>query len=83
MGANQCSAELKHILEGPHGCDTTKSGNSVAKLLTMINGNCCQFDLLYDEHMAIAAAIKNLSYSSRRQSNRMLTSTKTSQRCSK
>jgi hypothetical protein len=44
------------------GYDTAKSGNDVAKLLMMIRGYCCQFDLLSDEYMAIVAAIKNLFY---------------------
>ncbi len=34
----------------------------MAKLLMMIFGYCCQFDLLNDEYMAITAAIKNLLY---------------------
>jgi hypothetical protein len=34
----------------------------VAKLLTMIHGYCCQFDLLSNEYLAIVAAIKNLFY---------------------
>ncbi len=36
------------------------------KLLTMIRGYCCQFDLLSDEYMAIMAAIKNLFYFSQK-----------------
>ncbi len=59
---NQCSAELKNKLEGTQGYNTAKSGNGVAKLLTMIRGYCCQFNLLSDEYMAIVAAIKNLFY---------------------
>jgi hypothetical protein len=34
----------------------------MAKLLVMIRGYCCQFDLLSDEYMAIVEAIKNLFY---------------------
>jgi hypothetical protein len=34
----------------------------VAKLLVMIRGYCCQFDLLSNEYMAIVAAINNLFY---------------------
>jgi hypothetical protein len=59
---DQCSGELKNKLKGMQDYDTSKSGNDVAKLLTMIRGYCCQFDLLSDEHMAIVAAIKNLFY---------------------
>jgi hypothetical protein len=44
------------------GYDTAKSGNNVAKLLTMICGYCCQFNLLSNKYMAIVAAIKNLFY---------------------
>jgi hypothetical protein len=59
---DQCSAELKNKLKGMQGYNTAKSGNNVAKLLTMICGYCCQFDLLSDEYMAIVAAIKNIIY---------------------
>jgi hypothetical protein len=59
---NQCSAELKNKLKGTQGYNTAKSGNNVAKLMTMICGYCCQFDLLSDKYMAIVAAIKNLFY---------------------
>ncbi len=59
---NQCSAELKNKLKGTQGYDTAKSGNNMAKLLTMICGYCCQFNLLSDEYMVIVAAIKNLFY---------------------
>ena len=52
--------ELKNKLEGTEGYDVAKNTNNVAKLLTMIRGYCCQFDLLSDEYMAIVAAIKNL-----------------------
>ncbi len=34
--------------------------NNVAKLLIMIRGFCCQFDLLSNKYMAIVAATKNL-----------------------
>jgi hypothetical protein len=59
---NQCLEELKNKLRGMQDYDTAKSGNNVAKLLTMIRGYCCQFNLLSDEYMAIVAAIKNLFY---------------------
>jgi hypothetical protein len=59
---NQCSAELKNKLKGTQGYDTAKSGKDVAKLLTMIHGYCCQFDLLSNKYMAIVAAIKILFY---------------------
>jgi hypothetical protein len=59
---DQCSGELKNKLEGTQYYDTAKSGNDVAKLLTMICGYCCQFDLLSNEYMAIVAAMKNLFY---------------------
>jgi hypothetical protein len=57
-----CSAELKNKLKGTQGYDTPKSRNDVAKLLTMIRGYCCQFDLLSNKYMAIVAAIKNIFY---------------------
>jgi hypothetical protein len=59
---DKCSAELKNKLKGTQGYDTAKSGNSVAKLLRMICGYCCQFDLLSNKYMAILATIKNLFY---------------------
>jgi hypothetical protein len=59
---NQCSTELKNKLKGTQGYDTAKSGNDVAKLLTMIRGYCCQFSLLSNKYMAVVAAIKNLFY---------------------
>jgi len=59
---NQCSPELKNKLEGTEGYDEAKNTNDVAKLLTMIRGYCCQFDLLSDEYMVIVVAIKNLFY---------------------
>ncbi len=59
---NQCSAEVKNKLEGMQGYDTAKNGNGVVKLLMMIRGYCCQFDLLSNKYMAIVAAIKNLFY---------------------
>jgi hypothetical protein len=59
---DQCSPELKNKLEGTEGYDGTKNANDMAKLLTMIRGYCCQFDLLSNEYMAIVAAIKNLFY---------------------
>jgi hypothetical protein len=57
---DQCSAETKNKLERTQGYNTAKSGNNVAKLLTMICGYCCQFDLLSNKYMAIVAAVKNL-----------------------
>ncbi len=54
--------ELKNKLEGTQDYGTAKSGNDMAKLLTMIHGYCCQFDLLSDKYMAIVAAIKKLFY---------------------
>ena len=59
---NQCSTELKNKLKRTQGYNTAKSGNNMAKLLTMICGYCCQFDLLRDKFMAIVAAKKNLYY---------------------
>ena len=47
---DQCSGELNNKLEGTQDYDKAKSGNDVAKLLTMIRGYCCQFDLLSDEY---------------------------------
>ncbi len=58
----QCLPELKNKLEGTEGYDDAKHTNDVAKLLIMIRGYCCQFDLLSNEYMAIVAAIKNLFY---------------------
>jgi hypothetical protein len=59
---NQCSGELKNKLQGMQDYDKAKSGNDMAKLLTMICGYCCQLDLLSNEYMAIVAAMKNLFY---------------------
>jgi hypothetical protein len=59
---DQCSEELKNKLKGTQDYDTAKSGNDVAKLLTMICGYCCQFDLLSNKYMVIVAAMKNLFY---------------------
>ena len=57
---DQCSPELKNKLEGTKGYDDAKRTNNVAKLLIMIRGYCCQFDLLSeDKYMAIVVAIKN------------------------
>ncbi len=58
---NQCSAELKNKLKGMQGYNTAKSGNDVAKLLMMIHGYCCQFNLQSNKYMAIVVAIKKLS----------------------
>ena len=78
---NQCSPELKNKLEGTEGYDEAKNTNDVAKLLTMICGYCCQFDLLSDKYMAIVAAIKNLFYYFQKQNNLMPITTKTSWQC--
>ncbi len=59
---DQCLPELKNKLEGTEGYDNAKRTNDMAKLLIMIRGYCCQFDLLSNEYMAIVAAIKNLFY---------------------
>jgi len=59
---DQRSPELKNKLKGTEGYNGAKSTNNVAKLLTMIRGYCCRFDLLSDEYMAIVVAIKNLFY---------------------
>jgi hypothetical protein len=53
---DQCSTELKNKLKRMQGYDTAKSGNNMAKLLTMICGYCCQFDLLRDKFMEFMAA---------------------------
>ena len=59
----QCLLELKINLEGrTQGYDIAKNTNNVAKLLKMIRGYCCQFDLLSNECMVIVASIKNLFY---------------------
>jgi hypothetical protein len=57
---DQCLPELKNKLEATDGFSGAKSTNNVAKLLTMIQGYCCQFDILNDKYMAIVAAIRNL-----------------------
>jgi hypothetical protein len=59
---DQCSPELKNKLNATDGYSGAKSTNDVAKLLTMIQGYCCQFDILNNKYMAIVAAIKNLFY---------------------
>jgi hypothetical protein len=56
------SAELMNKLKGTEVYDAAKSANGVAKLLTMICGYCCQFNLLSNAYKAIVAAIKNLFY---------------------
>jgi hypothetical protein len=48
---DQCLPELKYKLEGMEGYDDAKRTNNVAKLLVMIRGYCCQFDLLSNECM--------------------------------
>jgi hypothetical protein len=60
QAGRRCSPELKNKLEGTEGYDDTKRMNNVAKLLIMIRGFCCQFDLLSNKYMAIVAATKNL-----------------------
>ncbi len=45
---DQCSPELKNKLEATDGYSGAKSTNDVVKLLTMIRGYCCQFDILND-----------------------------------
>ncbi len=59
---NQCWPKLKNKLKAFDGYNGAKSTNDVAKLLTMIQGYCCRFDILNDEYMAIVAALKNLFY---------------------
>jgi hypothetical protein len=59
---NQSLPKLKNKLKASDGYSGAKSTNNVAKLLTMIQGYCCQFDILNDEYMAIVTAIKNLLY---------------------
>ncbi len=59
---DQCLPELKNKLEGTEGYNDAKHMNNVGKLLIMIRGYCCQFDLLSNKYMAIVAAIKNLFY---------------------
>jgi hypothetical protein len=54
---DQCSPELKNKLEGTEGYNNAKRTDDMAKLLIMIKGYCCQFDLLSNEYMAIVAAI--------------------------
>jgi hypothetical protein len=59
---DQCLPELKNKLEGTEGYNDAKRTNDVAKLLIIIRGYCCQFDLLSNEYMTIVAAIMNLFY---------------------
>jgi hypothetical protein len=59
---DQCSPELKNKLEGTECYNGAKSTNNAAKLLTMIRGYCCQFDILSNEYMVIVVAIKNQFY---------------------
>jgi hypothetical protein len=60
---NQCSPKLKNKLKGTDGYNGAKSTNNVAKLLAMIQGDGCQFDILNNKYMTIVAAIKNLFFS--------------------
>jgi hypothetical protein len=59
---NQCLPELKNKLEGLDGYVDMKRTNDGPKLLTIIRGYCCQFDLPSNGYIAIMAAIKNLFY---------------------
>ena len=59
---DQCSPELKDKLGGTKGYDRAKASNNVIRLLTMISGYCCQFDILNYEYMSIAKPWKNLLY---------------------
>jgi hypothetical protein len=61
---SQCAPELKNKLEGMVDYNACKNTNDVVSLLSMIRGNCCQFDTLNDEYMCmwIVGAIKNLLY---------------------
>jgi hypothetical protein len=59
---DQCSPKLKNKLDATDGYSGAKSANNVAKLLTMIQGYCCQCDLLNNKYMAIVVAIKNFFY---------------------
>ncbi len=52
---DQCSPELKNKLKATDGYSGAKSTNDVAKLLTLIQGYCCQFDISNDKYMAIVA----------------------------
>jgi hypothetical protein len=80
---DQCSAELKNKPKGTQGYDTAKRENNMAKLLTMICGYCCRFDLLSDEYMEIVAAIKNLFYFFQKTEQSNADITRTSWQCSK
>jgi hypothetical protein len=59
---NQCLPKLENKLNATDGYSGAKSTNNVAKLLTMIQGYSCQFDILNNKYMATVAAIKNLFY---------------------
>jgi hypothetical protein len=59
---NQCSPELKNKLAGTSGYDKAKAGNNVIKLLTIIRGYCCQFDILNNEYMSILTSLKKCFY---------------------
>ena len=59
---DQCSPELKDKLGGTKGYDRAKASNNVIRLLTMISGYCCQFDILNYEYMSIVKPWKNLFY---------------------
>jgi hypothetical protein len=74
---NRCSPEQQNKLEGTQGYNGAKSTNKLVKLLMMIHGYCCQFNLLSNDYMTILAAIKYLFFF-RRQSNQIRTTMKTS-----
>jgi hypothetical protein len=63
---NQCLPEFRNKLEGTDGYNGAKRTNNVAKLITMIQGYCCQFDILNNVYIAIVPAIKNLFFFSKR-----------------
>jgi hypothetical protein len=56
---NQCMPKLKNKLKGNDGYNGAKSTNNVAKLLTIIQGYCCQFNILNNKYIGIVTAIKN------------------------
>jgi hypothetical protein len=59
---DQYSHKLKNKLESTEKYNRAKNTNYVTKLQTMIQGYCCQINLLSNKYKAIAAAIKNLFY---------------------
>ncbi len=58
----QCAPELKNKPKGTVNYNACKNTIDVVSLLSMIQGNCCQFDTLNAEYMLIVGAIKNLLY---------------------